>query len=73
MITDEEIIYDALLRYAGQRNEFVEKMAQPDYLKPDGKKPNPIEINDALVIAGQCNRLVEYAKEKLESPIILVQ
>ena len=73
MITDEEIIYDALRRYAEQRNDFVEKMAQPEYLKPDGEKPNPMEINDALVLAGQCNRLVKYAKEKLQSPIILVQ
>ncbi len=73
MITDEQIVYDALRRYAEQRKSFAESMSHKNFRKPDGEKPTKQDIKEAAATALQCIRLRDYALEKTESPIIQLQ
>ena len=73
MISDEEIVYDALRRYTVQRQTFAVAIAKPDFKLANGEAPTSDDISLAIATAQQCERLEAYAKEKVESPIILVQ
>lgn len=73
MITDEEMVFDALRRYAASRHKFAEDIRHKDFVKEDGEKPTKDEIATAISLAAQAQRLASYAQEKAESPIILMQ
>ena len=73
MISDEEMVFDALRRHAAWRQQFAEAIAHKDFLKEDGTKPTKEEKMLAFQLSQQANRLAEYAKEKVDSPIIMVQ
>jgi len=73
MITDEDIVYDALRRYTAWRQDFALQIHQPGAEKSDGTLYTDEEKSLAIQLAKQCDRLTQYAKEKVESPIILMQ
>jgi hypothetical protein len=73
MITDEEMVFDALRRYAAWRQEFADSIHQKDALKEDGTEYTKEEKAWSLQFAKQADRLATYAKEKVDSPIIMVQ
>jgi len=73
MLKDEQILYDALQRYALVRRQFAEAITSPDARKPDGKKFSQEDIADEIAMADQCDRLTARAKEKMDSPIVLLQ
>ncbi len=72
MLKDEQILYDALKRYAGQRRAFIAAINDPNYRTPEGKKPSAMEKQDAERMADRCDLLVEAAREKMDSPIIVL-
>lgn len=71
--TDAQMLHEALWMYAGHRRAFAEAIAQEDYLNSDGEPPTKKELKFAVKAADQAERLVEYAAEKAESPIIMLQ
>jgi hypothetical protein len=71
--TDEQMVLEALELYARRRYAFAEQLADPLYLKADGNPATTDEIKFARKCAQQADRLVGYAKEKVESPIIVLQ
>ena len=73
MIKDEEIIYDAMRRYTAERQAFARYVHQKDATKQDGTAFSDEEKAHALALARQCQRITDYAKEKVESPIVLLQ
>ena len=73
MLKDEEILFEALEQYAaGWRNFFVH-ISHPDTTDPDGNSPTQVQIDEAEDMADQCEVLAERAKEKMDSPIIILQ
>ena len=73
MITDEQIIYDALRRYTITRQKFAEFVHTEGNVKEDGEEFTEVEKEHASQVARQCDRLTTYALEKLQemqSPII---
>jgi hypothetical protein len=75
MITDEQIIYDALRRYTLTRQTFCEYAHTEGCLKEDGEEFTDEEKIEALQVATQCDRLTQFALKKLkdeESQIIRV-
>lgn len=70
---DEEMVYEALELYAARREAFAKQIADPEYEKADGSKATEEEIAFAMSCAEQAKRLVKYAREKVESPIIVMQ
>ena len=73
MLKDEQILYDALARYAEARAKFAQIIQLDIYRTPEGEKPAQAEIDDAIAMAEQCARLADRAKEKMDSPIIILQ
>lgn len=73
MLNDMQIFYDALKRYAEQRRAFVAIIHDPNYRTPEKKKPSAMEKRDAELMAERCEMLVEAAREKMDSPIIVLQ
>jgi len=71
--TDEEMVYEALVYYANQRHAFAQAIAQQGFVNREGKEATKEEITFAIKAAAQADRLVAYAKEKVESPIIVLQ
>jgi len=71
--TDSEMVYEALALYAAKRRAYAESMTQKGYLNSDGSVPTSAEILYAATTADQADRLTVYAKEKVESPIVLLQ
>jgi hypothetical protein len=71
--TDEQMVYEALQLYAGRRHAFARQLSDPLYLKANGEPATTDEIKFARKCARQADRLVAYAKEKVESPIIQLQ
>jgi hypothetical protein len=71
--TDEEMLHEALLQYANRRRAFATAIQQPTYLMQNGEPATTKEIAYARTAAFQAERLVAYAKEKVESPIVLLQ
>jgi hypothetical protein len=74
MITDQQIIYDALRIYAKHRQTFCEFVHKEDSESLEGKPFTDIEKADALKIAKQCSRLTDIAAQVLQdqqSPIII--
>ena len=75
MITDEQIIYDALRRYTIARQQFCEYATTEGNLKEDGEEFTEVDKEQAIQVARQCDRLTGYALKKLQemqSPIIRV-
>ncbi len=72
MLTEPEIFYDALSRYAKMRRDFATAMHDPNFRMPTGKKPSSAEKREEQNMAERCEMLAERAREKMESPIILV-
>jgi hypothetical protein len=75
VITDEQIIYDALRIYRDQRQRFAVYVHKDDSLREDGEEFTDEEKADALQVATQCDRLAQFALKKLkdeESQIIRV-
>ena len=73
MITDEQIIYDALRRYTIARQEFCAFIYTEGSLKEDGEEFTETEKEHAAQVAKQCDRLTTFALKKLQemqSPII---
>ncbi|MCZ6501871.1 MAG: hypothetical protein O6945_05065 [Gammaproteobacteria bacterium] len=68
MITDEQIVYDALRIYAEQRKAFATKIVQKDFLKPDGEKATKQDIREASATALQCIRLRDHALKMADGP-----
>ena len=73
MITDQEMVFDALRRYAAWRTTFAEEISTEGYKYASGDEPAPEDIAFAIALAEQANRLATYAKEKMESPVIVMQ
>jgi major membrane immunogen (membrane-anchored lipoprotein) len=73
VITDEEMVFDALRRYAAWRQEFADRIHQEGAIKSDGAEYTKEEKAWSLQAAKQADRLAEYAREKVESPIIVMQ
>lgn len=73
VIKDEEIIYDALRRYTAERQAFARYMHDPGAVKEDGTPFTDEEKAQALQIARQCQRILDYCRAKVESPIIMLQ
>ena len=71
--SDEEMLLDALIYYARQRHAFAQAISQKEYKNKAGRGATIDEINFALDAAKQADRLVGYAKEKVESPVIVLQ
>lgn len=71
--SDEEMVYEALLLYANHRHAFASAIAQKEYRNSAGEEATMDEISFATHAAEQADRLVAYAKEKAESPIIQLQ
>lgn len=71
--SDEQMVLEALELYAMRRHAFAEQIANPLYLKANGEPATTQEIKFARKCAKQAERLVGYAKEKVESPIIVLQ
>ncbi len=72
MLTDIQIFYDALSRYAKIRRDFATAMDDENFRMPSGKKPSSAEKREEKGMAERCEMLAERAKEKMESPIIVV-
>lgn len=75
MITDEQIIYDALRRYTLQRQTFYTYVITDGNLREDGEEFTKEEIADAMQVAKQCDRLTQQALARLkkaQSPIVLL-
>jgi hypothetical protein len=75
MITDEQIIYDALRRYTITRQEFCEHVHAEGSMKHSGEDFTDEEKAHAVQVASQCDRLTSFALKKLQemqSPIIRV-
>ena len=70
--TDAEMLYEALLFYANNRHAFAKAISEEGYKTHDGSAPTEEEITFAYNSAQQADRLVAYAKDKVESPIIQV-
>jgi hypothetical protein len=73
MMSDVEILAEALAQYAANWREFATYIRKPDAQTPDGTAPTDIMMNDADEMADQCEVLAARAREKVESPIILLQ
>jgi hypothetical protein len=71
--TDPEMVYNALLQYANKRHAFAQAISQKGYKNSEGSKVTKQEISFAYACCDQADRLVGYAKEKVESPIIQIQ
>ena len=67
------MLHEALLQYANRRRAFATAIQQPTYLMQNGEPATTKEIAYARTAAFQAERLVAYAKEKVESPIVLLQ
>jgi hypothetical protein len=72
-MTDPEILATALAQYAANWRGFAQYIRQPDATAPDGNAPTDVMMDEAEEMADQCEVLAERAKEKVESPIILLQ
>ncbi len=72
MLTEVQIFYDALSRYAKLRRDFATAMENQNFRMPTGKKPSSAEKLEEKNMADRCEMLAERAKEKMDSPIILV-
>jgi hypothetical protein len=71
--TDEEMVLEALAMYAARRHAYAQQIADPQYIMANGEPPTAKEIKFARKCAQQAERLVGYAREKVESPIIVLQ
>jgi hypothetical protein len=71
--SDEEMVYEALLTYSLNRLKFAKAISEEGFLDRNGKSPTKEEITFAMKAAEQADRLTAYAKEKVESPIIVMQ
>jgi hypothetical protein len=73
MMNDPEILAEALDQYAAHWREFAQYIRQPDATSPDGNRPTDVMMDEADEMADQCEKLAARAKEKVDSPIILLQ
>ena len=71
--SDEEMLFEALSMYATRRHMFARAISEKDYVNQEGVAPTKEEISFAYATAEQADRLVGYAKKKVESPIIVMQ
>jgi len=70
---DEEMVCEALIQYANRRHAYAMAISQTGFKHTDGTDPSKEEIHFAIEAAQQADRLVGYAMEKVESPIIQLQ
>lgn len=61
MITDQQIMYDALRRYTIARQEFAAYANKEGSVKENGEEFSEEEKADALAIAARCDRLTAGA------------
>ncbi len=73
MLKDEEILFEALEMYASGWRLFYEHISKPGIKDPEGNEPTQIQIDEAEDMADQCEALAARAKEKMDSPIIVLQ
>ena len=73
MLKDEEILFEALSQYAGYWRHLSGLISHPNAKDPDGNSPTQVQIDEAEDMADQCEVLAERAKEKMDSPIIILQ
>ena len=76
MITDQQIIYDALRRYTTERQAFCNYAHHEGSLKENGEPFTAEEKADSAEIARRCDRLASIAADVLkdqQSSIIRVQ
>ena len=72
MLKDEQILFDALARYARDRAKFADIVQLEIYRTPEGNKPTQDQINDARDMAYRVQMLADRAEEKMDSPIIVL-
>lgn len=70
---DEEMLFEALLMYANHRHMYAKVISEKGYLNSDNEPVTEAEISFAYQAAAQADRLVDYAKAKVESPIVQLQ
>lgn len=63
MLTDAEILLDALERYTMQRKNFADLVQSDMYVNAEGNEPVQAEIDDALRMLERCKYLTERARE----------
>ena len=73
VLKDEEILYTALDQYAANWRGFASYLRTPGAKTPDGEPPTEIMMDEAQDMADRAEILAARAKEKVDSPIIILQ
>lgn len=63
MLTDAQILLDALERYTMQRKNFADLVQSDMYVNAEGNVPDPGEIADAMRMLERCEYLTERARD----------
>lgn len=70
ILSEAEILADALKRYTLQRKNYADLIRQEGYKHPDGSDVTEEDVLHALAMVERCEEMLSRANERVGSKII---